>query len=300
MDGSLFGFSSEKVEPPVSMAFEKKEVFANENLAFLSLFKENIPHHCLLISDIYSFQGNKVLLEFLSFKHQKSVQEIIAHPDFLFYTEFAQRQCPIKVEDARDIISFAQNTGFSGTKVIVINKIEEATPSALNCLLKIVEEPPANTFFYFIYSNEKRLPATVRSRGVILHENISTEDNFFKLTKFFEEQSNFQIFTQSGYNFHIYRKMLAVQSFSFFQVKKKLGEKLDEEFIEQTQVFLEKTLNRLATLAKNFEEMHEIHQIMQRLLFLRKSVDTLNTNKQLALMEIADSIHFILQKKPAV
>ena len=295
MDGSLFGFSSEKVEPPVSMTFERKEVFSNENLAFLSLFKEKIPHHCLLISDIYSFQGNKILLEFLSVKHQKSVQEMTAHPDFLFYTEFAQKQLPIKVEDARDIISFAQNTGFSGTKVIVVNKIDEATPSALNCLLKIIEEPPANTFFYFIYSNEKRLPATVRSRSVILHESISSEENFFKITQFFEEQANFQIFVQSGYNFHIYRKLLAVQSFSFFQVKKKLGEKLDEEFIEQTQVFLEKTLNRMATLAKNFDEINEIYKITQRLLFLRKSVETLNTNKQLALMEVADKIHLILQ-----
>ncbi len=295
MDGSLFGFSSEKVEPPVSMTFERKEVFSNENLAFLSLFKEKIPHHCLLISDIYSFQGNKILLEFLSVKHQKSVQEMTAHPDFLFYTEFAQKQLPIKVEDARDIISFAQNTGFSGTKVIVVNKIDEATPSALNCLLKIIEEPPANTFFYFIYSNEKRLPATVRSRSVILHESISSEENFFKITQFFEEQANFQIFVQSGYNFHIYRKLLAMQSFSFFQVKKKLGEKLDEEFIEQTQVFLEKTLNRMATLAKNFDEINEIYKITQRLLFLRKSVETLNTNKQLALMEVADKIHLILQ-----
>jgi DNA polymerase III delta prime subunit len=295
MDGSLFGFSSEKVEPPVSFVVEKKEVFANENLGFLSLFKEKIPHHCLLISDIYSFQNNKILLEFLSVKHQKSVQEMTAHPDFLFYTEFAQKQLPIKVEDARDIISFAQNTGFSGTKVIVVNKIDEATPSALNCLLKIIEEPPVNTFFYFIYSNEKRLPATVRSRSVILHESISNEENFFKITQFFEEQANFQIFIQSGYNFHIYRKLLAVQNFSFFQVKKKLGEKLDEEFIEQTQVFLEKTLNRMATLAKNFDEINEIHQITQRLLFLRKSVDTLNTNKQLALMEVADKIHLILQ-----
>ena len=300
MEGSLFDFPTEKkAEPPVSIKIEKKEILVNENLSFLSLFKEKISHHCLLISDIYSFQKNKLLLEFLSVKHQKSVQEMIAHPDFLFYTEFSQRQVPLKVEDARDIIAFAQNTGFSGTKVIVVNKIEEATPSALNCLLKIIEEPPANTFFYFIYSNEKRLPATIRSRGVILHENIANEENFFKITQFFEEQANFQVFVQSGYNLHIYRKLLAVQNFSFFQIKKKLAEKLDEEFIEQTQVFLEKTLNKMAIVAKNFEKMHEIYEITRRLLFLRESAQQLNTNKQLALMEIADKIHSILQESKA-
>ncbi len=299
MEGSLFDLLEKKVEPPVSIKIEKKEILANENLSFLSLFKEKISHHCLLISDIYSFQNNKLLLEFLSVRHQKSVQEMIAHPDFLFYTEFSQRQVPLKVEDAREIIAFAQNTGFSGMKVIVVNKIEEATPSALNCLLKIIEEPPANTFFYFIYSNEKRLPATISSRGVILHENIANEENFFKITQFFEEQANFQVFVQSGYNLHIYRKLLAVQNFSFFQIKKKLAEKLDEEFIEQTQVFLEKTLNKMAIVANNFEKMHEIYEITQRLLLLRKSAQHLNTNKQLALMEIADKIHSILQESKA-
>ena len=91
------------------------------------------------------------------------------------------------------------------------------------------------------------------------------------------------------------------QGFSLFgfQIKKKLAEKLDEEFIEQTQVFLEKTLNKMAIVAKNFEKMHEIYEITRRLLFLRESAQQLNTNKQLALMEIADKIHSILQESKA-
>ncbi len=282
-------------EPPHTIKIPKSAVIPAENFDFLFLFKEKIRHHCVLIPDIYSTSNCKLLLEYFSVKYQKSVQEIIAHPDFLLYIKSSGRQVPMKVEDAREILTFAQNTGFSGRKVIVIENIDDATTSALNCILKIIEEPPLNTFFYLIYSDVKKIPETIRSRAIILREKITKEEDFTKLTNFFGEKApQFQTFMESGYDFHIYHQLLAIKDFSFTQIKKKFGEKLDKNFTAQVQIFLENSLNTLAkksSTLKSFDKMQAISVVLTRLIFLRKSIEHLNTNEQIALIEIAEKVY---------
>ncbi len=52
----------------------------------------------------------------------------------------------------------------SGPKAVVIEPADQMTAACANALLKILEEPPAQTYFILITANPSGLPATVRSR----------------------------------------------------------------------------------------------------------------------------------------
>lgn len=57
-------------------------------------------------------------------------------------------------------------------KIIYISNINDLTESAINALLKIVEEPPKNTYFLFINYIPHKFISTLKSRCIIY--NIST------------------------------------------------------------------------------------------------------------------------------
>ena len=71
----------------------------------------------------------------------------------------------IKIEQIRDLQKKAQFKPFEASKkVYIINMAEYMTREAANCLLKILEDPPSQTFFLLTTTNPYNLPATVISR----------------------------------------------------------------------------------------------------------------------------------------
>ncbi len=84
------------------------------------------------------------------------------HPDLqLLQPETRQ----LKIELIREAIAFAQNTSQrGGAKVIIINPAESMNINAANALLKILEEPPAQTFLLLVSEQPGLLLLTLRSR----------------------------------------------------------------------------------------------------------------------------------------
>jgi DNA polymerase-3 subunit delta' len=74
----------------------------------------------------------------------------------------------IKIEQARAIIEKLSFKSMSVNRVIVIDEAQTLNPQAANSLLKILEEPPENTFFFLIAPTQAALLATIRSRSRIL------------------------------------------------------------------------------------------------------------------------------------
>jgi len=71
----------------------------------------------------------------------------------------------IKVEQIREVVGFANQTaGFGRRKVVVFAPAEAMNLSAANALLKVLEEPPANTYLILVCHRPSGLPATIRSR----------------------------------------------------------------------------------------------------------------------------------------
>lgn len=62
-------------------------------------------------------------------------------------------------------------------KVIILNRAETITPEVQNLLLKVTEEPPEDTYFFFTCDNRYKLLSTLRSRAVtVALPSLSTED----------------------------------------------------------------------------------------------------------------------------
>ncbi|MBR6510159.1 MAG: DNA polymerase III subunit delta' [Clostridia bacterium] len=90
------------------------------------------------------------------------------HPD-VSVIKPAENKKFITVDQVREIIEQAvikPNTAKG--KVFIIDPADNMNPQAQNALLKILEEPPENTYFILIAENKSALLETVISRSVVL------------------------------------------------------------------------------------------------------------------------------------
>jgi len=77
----------------------------------------------------------------------------------------AKGRATIPVDDIREVIRLCSRFSFEGgNRVVVIINAEDMTVQAQNSLLKILEEPPQNTYFILTSANPDQLLTTVRSR----------------------------------------------------------------------------------------------------------------------------------------
>ncbi len=76
----------------------------------------------------------------------------------------------IKIDQVRNAVTFTQGTAsFGSRKVIVIAPLDSLNINAFNALLKVLEEPPAETYFILTCHRQAIVPATVRSRCRLVH-----------------------------------------------------------------------------------------------------------------------------------
>ena len=79
--------------------------------------------------------------------------------------ETAKGRSTIPVDDIREMIRICSQYPFEGgNRAVIIRDAENMTPQAQNCLLKILEEPPQNTYFILTTSHPDQMLTTVRSR----------------------------------------------------------------------------------------------------------------------------------------
>ena len=92
-----------------------------------------------------------------------------AHPDFFLLrrTRGSNRRlrAQIAVEDARALGHFLSLTSAAGgRRVVIIDAADEMNRETANAILKVLEEPPPNTFFFLVSHAPGRLLPTIRSR----------------------------------------------------------------------------------------------------------------------------------------
>jgi DNA polymerase-3 subunit delta' len=93
-----------------------------------------------------------------------------SHPDMRWLERLVNEKTgnlkqDISVDQVRELAEFMSMTAaLSPWRVAVIDTVDELNPSAANALLKILEEPPANTLFFLVSHAPGRLLPTIRSR----------------------------------------------------------------------------------------------------------------------------------------
>ena len=70
----------------------------------------------------------------------------------------------LTVDSARQCLYFLRLKSVYGAKVIIIDGIEKMNRAAVNLLLKSLEEPPQNTYFFLLTENRSSVLPTVVSR----------------------------------------------------------------------------------------------------------------------------------------
>ena len=79
--------------------------------------------------------------------------------------ETAKGRATIPVDDIREMIRLCSRYSFEGgNRAVIIRDAENMTVQAQNSLLKILEEPPRNTYFILTSAHPEQLLTTVKSR----------------------------------------------------------------------------------------------------------------------------------------
>jgi DNA polymerase-3 subunit delta' len=114
-----------------------------------------------------------------------------SHPDMRWLERLANDKGNlnrnIKVDQIRELAEFVSlSAAMSPWRVIVVDSADDLERSAANALLKMLEEPPANTVFFLVSHAPGRLLPTIRSRCRVLHFDALGDD---AMTAIVEEHS---------------------------------------------------------------------------------------------------------------
>ena len=129
----------------------------------INIFDIEQIHHAFIISGSKGI-GKSLLIESLAEKILNNKISLENNPDFH----------NLKILDEKKLIGINQIHGlrdklyessFLGkNKVAVINEIEKISIDGLNAILKILEEPPKNTYFLLSTNFLNQIPLTIQSR----------------------------------------------------------------------------------------------------------------------------------------
>ena len=73
----------------------------------------------------------------------------------------------IKIEKVRDVLRFLnKSTYYLNIKIVLIDNAEYLNINSSNALLKVLEEPNSNTFFFVIHNSSHKILDTIKSRCI--------------------------------------------------------------------------------------------------------------------------------------
>ena len=184
------------------------ELFLN----FDKLYKKNkLPNSVLLSGPkgngkstfIYHFsnyllsKNEKFSYSLIDFEinDQNKTHTLIAkglHPNF-YFLENDNLNSKIKVDHVRKLLAYVNKSSFSkDLKIIVIDNVETLNLNSANALLKIIEEPNKNIFFFIIQNNFNNILKTIKSRCIEFKISLYKE-NKLMIYKNLSDQYNLKI-----------------------------------------------------------------------------------------------------------
>ena len=115
------------------------------------------------------------------------------HPNF-YPLENILNEENVKIENVKRILKFLNKSTYnSNIKIVMIDNAEYLNISSANALLKALEEPSDNTFFFIIHNNSSTISATIKSRCVefkIFHSLLEKKLILDKIVKQYEYDIN--------------------------------------------------------------------------------------------------------------
>ena len=158
--------------------YEKRQL---PNVVLLSgqkgLGKSTFAYH--FINFLLSInETHKYSLENLVINSNNSSFNLIqnrTHPNFFLLDALPGEN--IKMEQTKDLLKYLNKTTYAqSVKIVLIDNADLLNISSSNSLLKALEEPLGNTFFFIIYNDSSKILDTIKSRCINFKFSFSPED----------------------------------------------------------------------------------------------------------------------------
>ena len=120
----------------------------------------------------YNVEDNTILNDNYSYNLVKKN----SHPNF-FLVSSDEDKMNIQISKIREMILFCNKSSFNGQcKIILIDNIEYLNNSSVNSLLKVIEEPNNNIYFFLIHNSKEKILDTLKSRCIKYNLFLNYED----------------------------------------------------------------------------------------------------------------------------
>jgi len=196
--------------------------FKNYFNTFIKLFNENKMPNTLLLNGpkgigkatfLYHFfnyilskkEENKYLANNLKIDNRNlSYNRLIngIHPNF-FLIDSDENNSEIKINTIRNLYLFLSKSTYStDLKIILIDNAQNLNLYSANALLKAIEEPRKNTFFFIVHDNNYKILETIKSRSIEFKIFLSMkekEDILIKLINSYSFDESFTKFSDNLY-----------------------------------------------------------------------------------------------------
>ncbi|MBV9963093.1 MAG: hypothetical protein JO072_12675, partial [Parafilimonas sp.] len=176
---SLFGEPVEEIKPVFPKTPDEADAFMQKQAAFLKANNYVHPDIHFSYPVIPKKSGDKpvstdYIEEWREFIQQYSYGNVY---DWLQFIGAENKQGNITAEECNDIIRKLNLKSFESPYKILVMWMPEYLGKEGNKLLKLIEEPPANTLFIFVAENEDSILPTILSRCQLIKINaLDTND----------------------------------------------------------------------------------------------------------------------------
>ena len=266
------------------------------------LGKSTFAYHFInyLLSDK---EENKYHVETFKINSNNSSYKLIQnniHPNF-FLLENDLTEDNIKIDQVRNLLIFLHRSTYTkDLKIVFIDNAEFLNVNSSNALLKSLEEPSMNTFFFIIHNDASEIKETIKSRCIQFkfYLNIEEKKKIFKkivqeyqlnfnyndLDKFFyfESPGNLPkyLIALKDSNFNILENNLPCILFLIDKYKTKK----DSELLNLITLLIENFYNKLSLNDSN--NINTYFTNKNKILYLIKDMKKFNLDKKNLLITI--------------
>jgi len=136
-----------------------------------STFAYHFTNSLLSKNEEYTYSLEKYMINDNNYSYNQVINE--THFNF-FRISSNTLNSQIKIDQSRNLIKFLNKTTYNDNfKIVLIEDIENFNINASNAILKSLEEPNTNTFFFIIHNNAYQILETIKSRCMIFKIHFS-------------------------------------------------------------------------------------------------------------------------------
>tara|TARA_Y100000768_G_C23915073_1_gene651957 strand:+ start:237 stop:1172 length:936 start_codon:yes stop_codon:yes gene_type:complete len=181
---NLFGykyFLSNLIEIYKKDALPKKIIFSGNSGIGKCTLAYHLSNYIFSLNEKNKYNINENIISNENYSYNLVSKN--THPNF-FLISSDDGKMNIQVSKIREMIDFSNKSSFNGQcKIIIIDNIEHLNVHSVNSLLKIIEEPNSNIYFFLIHNSKEMILDTLKSRCIKYSLFLNHEDRVKIISK---------------------------------------------------------------------------------------------------------------------